>query len=102
MKLDRIASFLPSLAAACCAFVSVASFGGCVITPDDVCERHPEDPSCSYAIDKYRDHKGKGGNGNNGSNAGTGGCAGAAGAAARPGTGGTSVGGRGGAVVAGV
>jgi hypothetical protein len=40
MKLDRIVSLPPSLAAACLAFVGLASVGGCVI-PDDYCDRHP-------------------------------------------------------------
>ena len=57
MKLDRIALLTPSLAAACFAFVGLASITGCVI-PDDYCDRHPEDRNCAYATDTYRQHGG--------------------------------------------
>src|SRR4029078_6867617 len=70
MKLDRIVSLPPSLAAACLAFVGLASVGGCVI-PDDYCDRHPEDRNCPYVIDTYRHHGGM-----TGSNSGKGGCSG--------------------------
>src|SRR3954469_1398563 len=98
MKLDRTASLSPSLAAACCALIGLSAFGGCMI--DDRCDRHPEDPNCSYVTDKYRDHEtgsgstsGAGSHSGGGSSAGKGGCAGttAAGSGGRTGTGGTTV-----------
>ena len=67
MKLDRIASLPPSLAAACLAFVGLTTVVGCVI-PDDYCDRHPEDRNCAYVTDTYRQH-----GGTTGSNSGKGG-----------------------------
>src|SRR3954469_380225 len=102
MKLDRTASLSPSLAAACCALIGLSAFGGCMI--DDRCDRHPEDPNCSYVTDTYRDHgTGAGSYSGGGSSSGKGGCAGtsATGSAGRPGTGGSGRAGTGGAIGAG-
>ena len=95
MKLDRTASFSSSFAA-CCALVGLSAIGGCIIEPSDQCDRHPEDPECSYVTDNYRPQAAKAGGG---ANSGRGGCAGTGGAAGRGGTGGGTAAGAGGSAV---